>query len=164
MHWKMRLEAVGSCLFNPGILLPFVEIPKYYAEAKRVEINSTCSKRGPLELQEPDSDSGRADGEFVVGPCQCQQPSNLLLVALIVWAKRFLQVRRPYVIITSGERDPVMRDILHLGQIKIQYSQVSSSRKIIHMRLTPAISSPSGAELNDGQPQHLYAVQPRPCH
>lgn len=36
-----------------------------------------------------------------------------------------MQVRRPYIILTQSERDPVIRDVIHLGQIKIQYSLVS---------------------------------------
>jgi len=77
------------------------ENTKFNPEVKRVELSGMCAKKGPLELQDFDTDTGRND----------------------VWAKRYVQVKRPYVILTYGERDPVMRDVIHLSQIKIQYSQ-----------------------------------------
>jgi hypothetical protein len=33
--------------------------------------------------------------------------------------------------LADGERDPVIRDIIHLGQIKIQYSQVEIHRRAV---------------------------------
>ena len=109
-----------------------------------MEVNQSCSKRGTLEFQKPSSDPTTPDGGlwprsfylsvffFFFSFCTATF-AFIALYRLVVaaWTKRYLQVRRPYVILADGERDPVIRDIIHLGQIKIQYSQVEIHRRAV---------------------------------
>ncbi len=37
------------------------------------------------------------------------------------WKKKFVCVRMPYVYVTDHEKDPVIRGVMHLSNIKIQY-------------------------------------------
>ncbi len=39
------------------------------------------------------------------------------------WRKKFLQVRKPYVLITESEKDPVIRAIINTADIKVQFSE-----------------------------------------
>eukprot|EP00730_Choanoeca_flexa_P007329 TRINITY_DN12314_c0_g1_i1.p1 TRINITY_DN12314_c0_g1~~TRINITY_DN12314_c0_g1_i1.p1 ORF type:complete len:1647 (+),score=500.84 TRINITY_DN12314_c0_g1_i1:66-5006(+) len=73
---------------------------KYFPEIKEVMLNPSVTKKGAVDIQVPGSDP--------------TSPNS--------WSKRYIQLRRPYVIITQGERDQVIREIMHVGQIKIQYS------------------------------------------
>lgn len=39
------------------------------------------------------------------------------------WYRKWIAIRRPYIVITDHERDPVIRTIIHLNDIKVQYSE-----------------------------------------
>eukprot|EP00045_Choanoeca_perplexa_P018382 m.289980 g.289980 ORF g.289980 m.289980 type:complete len:1632 (+) comp17802_c1_seq4:222-5117(+) len=74
--------------------------PKYFPEVKEVMLNPGVTKKGAVEMQIPGTDPNNSNS----------------------WSKRYMQLRRPYVIVTQGERDQVIREIMHVGQLKIQYS------------------------------------------
>ena len=39
------------------------------------------------------------------------------------WKKKWVQLRKPYVLISDHEKDPVLRTVIHVNEIKIQYSE-----------------------------------------
>eukprot|EP00043_Microstomoeca_roanoka_P017032 m.176491 g.176491 ORF g.176491 m.176491 type:complete len:1590 (+) comp16562_c0_seq2:385-5154(+) len=73
---------------------------EYYPRVKRIVVPQACVRKGVLEFQKPNADASQT----------------------IEWEKQFVQIRKPYVLISASEKDPVIRDIWRLRQLTLQYS------------------------------------------
>ncbi|XP_041378535.1 kinesin-like protein unc-104 isoform X3 [Gigantopelta aegis] len=73
-----------------------MELPMYVPDVEEVRISPVVSRRGYLNFLEEKTNG---------------------------WIKRWVIVRRPYVFIYNGEKDPVIRALINLATAQIEYSE-----------------------------------------
>ncbi|EGD78883.1 Kif1a protein [Salpingoeca rosetta] len=97
-----RLESNAPSAETPAQhdTTPVPESVQYYPDVKKITFSAACTKRGMLEFQRPGANPSQGH----------------------VWERHYVQICRPYVLISHSEKDPVIRDIWRLKQLTIQYS------------------------------------------
>lgn len=94
-HTAVSRQHVINNLRRRRHLSPVSIRSKYVAEVDEVRINPIVSKKGFLNFLEEKS---------------------------IGWMKRFVAIRRPYVFIYAGEKDPVELSVFNLSNAQIVYN------------------------------------------